>query len=103
MKGVRMEIQTPCIVVPTQSKFPLGRLVITSAALETLPIDDVENAVRKHASGDWGELEDEDQAANEQALVTGLRLFSVYRTACGIRFYIITEWDSSVHTILLPS
>ena len=99
-----MEIQTPClvVVVPSQSKFPLGRVVITSAALETLPNDDVQNAVRKHAGGDWGELDDEDQTANEQALVSGLRLFSAYRTECGIRFYIVTEWDRSVTTILLP-
>ena len=95
-------METQCTVMPRFQKFELGRLVITAAALSTLPAEDVESAVRKHAGGDWGEIEEEDQEANEHALLAGLRLFSAYRTECGIRFYIITEWDRSVTTVLLP-
>jgi len=95
-------METQCTAMLEIRKFELGRVVITSAALATLPTEDVESAVRKHANGDWGEIEDEDQEANEHALLAGLRLFSAYRTECGIRFYIITEWDRSVTTVLLP-
>ncbi len=43
-----------------------------------------------------------DQQANERALKQGERLLSVYRTADGAKFWIITEHDRSLTTVLLP-
>ena len=85
-----------------RSMFPLGQLVITSNALATLSEADVLNALLRHARGDWGDLDREDRQANELALKQGRRLFSVYRSGAGVRFYVITEWDRSVTTVLLP-
>ncbi len=82
--------------------FPLGQTVITSNARSVLHPDDVAAAMRRHAAGDWGELESEDQNANAEALRHGLRLFSRYRDRHGKAFYIITEHDRSVTTVLLP-
>jgi hypothetical protein len=59
-------------------------------------------ALQRHVTGDWGELCPEDIEANEQALLNGARLLSAYRSAKGVKFWIITEWDRSVTTILLP-
>ena len=84
------------------SKFPLGRLVATSNAVARLPPDIVANCIQRHARGDWGELCDEDRAENEQALVSGNRLLSAYSTPDGLTFWIITEWDRSITTVLLP-
>lgn len=84
-------------------KFPLGAIVVTAAALSSLSQLDMIEAVIRHQEGDWGELEPEDIHANERALVQGLRLFSVYRLRGGTKFYVITEHDRSVTTILLPS
>jgi hypothetical protein len=84
------------------AKFPLGRLTQTSAALATLSPEDVIAALKRHAQGDWGELDPEDRQANEQALIEGSRLLSVYRSAADVRFYVITEWDRSLTTVLLP-
>jgi hypothetical protein len=53
-------------------------------------------------SGDWGELDEEDLAANERALIDGSRLFSIYYSSSYVKFYVITEWDRSVTTVLLP-
>lgn len=61
-----------------------------------------QNFLARHQSGDWGELDEHDTQANETALEEGLRLLSVYETAAGVRTYVITEWDRSVTTILLP-
>ena len=83
-------------------RFSLGQVVITANALDVLDPVSVVLALRRHASGDWGELDGDDQAANERALSDGSRLLSVYRDAEETRFYIITEWDRSVTTILLP-
>ena len=56
----------------------------------------------RHQAGDWGDLGEEDTQANQRALEVGERLLSVYRTPSGIKTYVITEWDRSVTTILLP-
>jgi hypothetical protein len=85
-----------------EPRFPLGTTVATPAAM-ALGID-VASYMRRHHCGDWGEeLCAEDKAANEQALKEGSRLLSCYRTPAGDRLYIITEWDRSVTTIMLPS
>ena len=83
-------------------KFPLGRTVATPGVLETLTHDDILHALARHVSGDWGEVEDEDAAANERALLTEGRLVSVYSSASYVRFYVITECDRSATTVLLP-
>ena len=58
--------------------------------------------IARHLRGDWGELDKDDRRENDLSLEKGFRLVSVYRTAAGLRFYIITEHDRSVTTILLP-
>ena len=52
--------------------------------------------------GDWGDCAPEDAAENEFALGKYLRLFSVYHSATGEKFWVITEADRSVTTVLLP-
>ena len=84
-------------------KFPLGRTVITPAALEALSDTDVRSALARHVTGDWGELDEDDQAENELSLREGFRLLSAYMSASGTKFWIITEADRSVTTVLLPS
>ena len=84
-------------------KFSLGRLVATPAALDALTADDINAALARHHRGDWGDVGKEDHSENELSLQQGFRLFSVYHGAHGTKFYIITEHDRSVTTVLLPS
>ena len=86
----------------TATKFPLGQTVITPSALETLHADDVQAAIRRHAAGDWGELDEHDRKENELSLRAGFRLLSVYHSSAGEKFWIITEADRSVTTVLMP-
>ena len=86
----------------TQAKFALGQTVTTRNALNTLNPEDVLTAMKRHHSGDWGDLCEQDIAENERALEHGGRLFSLYHDREGIKFYIITEHDRSVTTVLLP-
>jgi hypothetical protein len=83
------------------AKFPLGQVVITANAQHRLDPAVLQEGLRRHALGDWGDLGREDIRTNEQALKHGDRLLSAYGQADG-RFWIITEWDRSVTTILLP-
>jgi hypothetical protein len=86
----------------TEVKVPLGRLVATPNAVETLQPEDIQAALRRHVTGDWGDLDEHDKLANEEALLRGDRLFSAYHSETGVKFYVITEWDRSVTTVLLP-
>ena len=83
-------------------KFPLGRTVITPNALERLTNDDVQAALARHADSDWGDVCPEDRQENELSLREGFRLFSVYHSAAGEKFWIITEADRSATTVLMP-
>ncbi len=83
-------------------KFPLGRLVATPNAIRMLPPEEIRNALYRHVSGDWGTLDNYDREQNETALQGSGRLFSVYHTEAGEKFYVITEHDRSVTTVLLP-
>ena len=44
----------------------------------------------------------EDWKLNDEALKVGNRLLSAYTAVNGVKFWIITEWDRSTTTILLP-
>lgn len=84
-----------------QPRFPLGKTFATPGAI-ALNVD-LSKYLHRHHCGDWGEeLCAEDKEANEQSLKDGSRILSCYRTPAGDRLYIITEWDRSMTTILLP-
>jgi hypothetical protein len=80
----------------------LGRTVITRGALDTLDGEEVLAGMARHARGDWGDLCPEDKQANDDALSVGARLLSAYHTGDNRKFWIITEADRSVTTVLLP-
>jgi hypothetical protein len=85
--------------------FPLGRVVATPGALDVLDPEETLTLLSRHVSGDWGDIGPEDWKMNDRDLREGERLFSVYELdgARGSRrVYVITEWDRSVTTILLP-
>jgi hypothetical protein len=81
--------------------FPLGETVITANASLQLNTEEVLSALQRHASGDWGDLCPEDMQTNDDALRYGGRLFSAYGSGSH-RFWVITESDRSVTTVLLP-
>ncbi len=91
-------------------KSNLGQILATPGALEALQESgqNVQFFLARHVRGDWGEVDSEDQQANNQALVDGSRLLSAYRTLKNERLWIITEAaDDDGHrvatTCLLPS
>jgi hypothetical protein len=82
--------------------FPLGQLVATPNALARITRDDIMAALRRHLSGDWGDVCAEDKQTNDRAIMEGTWILSSYQAANGTRFWIITEGDRSVTTVLLP-
>ena len=84
--------------------FPFGGIYATPNAIDSIPERERLDALLRHLSGDWGDVCEEDRAENEFALAQGLRLFSVYRSEADprVKFWIITEADRSITTILMP-
>lgn len=93
------------LAVLSQPRFRAGQLVMTAGvndlvqrgALNPVPY------LRRHLDGDWGDLCDDDRRQNDVALKSGEdRLFSSYQVTSDLKLWIITEWDRSVTTLLLP-
>ena len=91
------------------SDFELGEVVVTAAVNEKM--EESENfrnfvymSLGRYMKRDWGEMDDEDKAANDDAVLSGEdRIFASYkRSGSDERIWIITEWDHSVTTILFP-
>ena len=82
----------------------LGSVYATPGALKALETAAMNGAelLSRHVHGDWGDLCPEDWQANDEALLDGTRLFSAYTLATGEKVWVITEWDRSVTTLLLP-
>jgi hypothetical protein len=88
----------------SETLFGLGRIVATPGALEALARggQDAQFFLARHASGDWGQLDEHDRAENEYSLAHGFRVLSSYRTAAGETIWIITEADRSSTCLLRP-
>lgn len=98
------------LILAARSVFHLGQVVATPAALDAVPIDRLGACLKAHAQGDWGVVSESDRQTNDRALRHGDRLFSAYpidpaKPSAGYgenTLWIITEWDRSVTTLLLP-
>jgi len=88
--------------VTRNASFALGQIVATPNALQQLSQSDILAGLQRHQVGDWGDVSAEDRQANDRASIDGTRLFSVYQSEAGTKFWIITEADRSATTVLMP-
>lgn len=83
------------------AKFKLDHIVSTLNALSRLTNEEILRAIQRHHAGDWGDVGEHDRAANDQALIDGTRILSVYHTSNGTKFWLITEAGRPT-MVLLP-
>jgi len=103
-------------------RFELGRIVATPGALALMHETNSNPFVllARHVTGDWGDVDPEDFQTNEDSVMHGARVLSVYRLPLqdtgskaassavdarddsDDRIWLITEADRSVTTLLLP-
>ena len=100
-----MDTTAPGTQIPTP-RVQTGHLVMTASVRRWLRTrehgpTDIARLLSRHASGDWGDVSAEYAAMNEQAVNSGQLLFSAYDID-GQTFWVITEADRSVTTVLLP-
>jgi hypothetical protein len=87
-------ILDPLQITPDiRPKFELGQIVATPDALDAITeagqMPDF--FLNKHVQGDWGEVSAEDKLANDQAIASGERILSAYKTLLNVCIWIITE------------
>lgn len=85
-----------------EKRFELGTTVMTAGVFAKISFDFVRECVKRHASGDWGEVCEEDKLLNDNAVNNGERIMSVYTDDEGQKVWLITEGDRSTTTVLLP-
>ena len=91
--------------------FSLGKVVTTSTVAGLLSETYLLLCLKRHMHGDWGCVCEEDADTNNAAVREGSRLLSAYpidetKPCKGFgenTLWIITEWDRSVTTFLLPN
>jgi hypothetical protein len=91
-------------MIRSEQMVDLGRYICTPGAKEAMEAAGQQAYIflDRHSFGDWGEVCRDDWEQNDLSLRDGFRLLSTYRTARGVRLWIITEADRSATTILLP-
>lgn len=85
--------------------FELGQCVATRNAVELMKAQGLNPLLflARHMQGDDGDLSPADKAMNKAAIESGQdRVFSSYKLPSGDKLWVITEWDRSYTTILLP-
>ena len=80
----------------------LGDIVITPNARSILTPAEITSALKRHSQGDWGDLCENDAETNNHAYHDGRRLLSAYGQGKR-RFWIITDGDGTLTTILMPA
>jgi hypothetical protein len=84
-----------------------GPIVSTRGVFEKMQEDPhfaqfVNESLRCHIRGDWGNVCDEDKQENELSLKEGYRLLPAYENEGLPKIWIITEADRSATTVLFP-
>ena len=93
-------------------KINIGTLYVTEAIRSLIEHDSsfsifINNSLKRHMSGDWGELSESDRIRNDGAMnkdYLGLpseRIISSYLKN-DVEIWIITEHDRSTTTVLFP-
>ncbi len=73
--------------------FSLGWIVATPAALALLEQNCMQPAtlLKRHAHGDWGDMDKSDRLANDASVKDGSRIFSSYLLNKTDKVWVITE------------
>ena len=109
--GVRvsdMEVEKPLIHTDQVCWTPGVEAILVTGECA---VDHFSRCITLHLSGDWGWMCAEDKATNDVALKQGLRIMSAWpinpekpcRGWGDNTFWVITEADRTVTTIILPS
>ncbi|MBV1774352.1 hypothetical protein KSF73_01350 [Burkholderiaceae bacterium DAT-1] len=81
-----------------------GNIVATPTAMKIVKSHRITIAslLARHLSGDWGNVDPDDQTANDLAIYSNQRILSSFILGKSDTVWVITEADRHQTTILLP-
>ena len=91
--------------LPDQMRFRPGKLFISSSCADLVREDQLnaQHYLERHLRGDWGDVSEQRQRANDYGVEHGEFLMSQYVLTPTSKLWIITEGDRSMtHLILVP-
>ena len=88
-------------VITSIPQFFLGRVLITLAACKELAVGEIQEALDRYQSGDWGDLDLKNTEDIDESLAYGGELFSVYHDKKGTKFWIHTKSDRTETLVFL--
>jgi hypothetical protein len=90
-------------------QFNVGNIYLTRTISGIFAEDEgqeiIQELLTRHASGDWGDLDEVDKSSNDMAARTGGQILSAYETTAGgapQRVCIVTDAGHQTTTVLLP-
>lgn len=85
--------------------FGLGRVFATPAAAAAMTAAGFDPLVLmwRHATGDFGDVQQEDIDANHTSIADGSRIYSRYLVGLDLAVWLVTEWDRSASEFSLES
>ncbi|MBR5184954.1 MAG: hypothetical protein IKW19_01525, partial [Akkermansia sp.] len=97
-------VRPPWFIEACRIKVKLGQTLVTNGADEAFTKEEIAKCMKRHSYGDWGDCCEEDKKTNDAALdpKDPGRVMSVYKFEDGRVLWVITEWDRSRTTALLP-
>lgn len=97
--------ETDVVAFPSKvpRRFSLGKIYVTPGAAKLLARQGklADDYISRHLRCDWGDVIDDDKAMNDAAVSSGDRIVSSYVVGDD-KIWVITEWDRSATTVLLP-
>lgn len=82
--------------------FELGAIYATSAAMATVPWDEIMMGLAFHERGQWGEVSPKQWLANDLAVANRERVCSAHLNRFGVTFWVITDIERRRTTIVMP-
>src|SRR6476619_3487571 len=87
--------------IDKEAKFKLGRIVVEKESQEVLHPEDVKRALDSHAQGNWGHVDAYDRNWNEQAIMTGASISSLYYDRNDVEFWVTTNGKHTLTVVEL--
>lgn len=95
--------ESPTTVVEPLHRIQTSKLVGTLSVLKQVDYGEIQRAIEKHLSGDWGLVSPREAIHNNLALQLGKAVISAFQDSNRVRFWIVSSSDRSRTVVMLPS
>ena len=96
-------VESPTKIVEAPTRIQTRTLVGTRSVLKQVNYVEIQSAIERHLNGDWGLVSPRDAVQNNRSLLFGNAVISAFQDSNRVRFWIVSDSDSSRTVVMLPS